>query len=353
MTHPHAAPEATPGDAAFLRAFAWTLVLLLAAVALLTLLVDPLGRFGTGLLPPAITADRDLKARLYRAQAATPRLVVLGSSRAKTLDPACFAAAGMGPAFNFAVNGASAQDLVAIGRFLGAASPGARQVLVVGLEPELLQGSIGLHRPLALSRALGGLLPELPREADASLAADLFGWQAVDAAARSLAARLSAPDRLPSERLEPSGVQHYPRVEAARRAGTWEARVAVEGSIPGILARYRSFDRLDAGSVAWLRQFLREARDAHDSVLAFVPPVHPLLARQAAGTSWPGLTQQAVLLLRTLEREGLLHYIPTDDLNDPGATPGDAWVDGLHFLAPVAAQVVQRLTGAPAACAVQ
>lgn len=349
MTHPHAAPEATPGDAAFLRAFAWTLALLLAAIALLTLLVDPLGRFGTGLVPPAITADRDLKARLYRALAAAPRLVVLGSSRSKTLAPACFAAAGEGPAFNFAVNGASAQDLVAIGRFLRAASPGVRQRLVVGLEPELLQGSVGLHRPLALSRALRGFLPELPGEADASLAADLFGWQAVQAALRSLGARLGAGDSLPAERLEPDGVQHYPRVEAARRGGTWDPRAAVEGSIPGVLARYRSFERLDGGSVAWLRQFLREAHDAGDSVIAFVPPVHPRLAREAAGTTWAGLSQEMVLLLQSLEREGLLRYVPTDDRT----MPDDAWVDGLHFLAPVAAQVVQRLTDAPAVCAVQ
>lgn len=353
MTHPHAAPEATPGDAAFLRAFAGTLALALVLLALLTTLVDPLGRFGTGLLPPVVTADRDRKAALYRALPAPPRLVLLGSSRSKTLDPACFTAAGEGPAFNFAVNGASAQDLVAIGRFLRAASPGTRQRLVVGLEPELLQGSVGLHRPLALSRALRPYLPELPGEADASLAADLFGWQAVEAAARSLVARLSAPDRLPSERLEPDGLQHYPRVEAARRDGSWDARAAVEGSIPGVLARYASFDRLDGGSVAWLRQFLREARAAGDSVIAFLPPVHPLLARQAEGTSWPALTRETLLLLRTLEREGLLRLVATDDLDLDGPAARDAWVDGLHFLAPVAAQLAQRLTGDPTACAVQ
>jgi hypothetical protein len=72
MTHPHAAPDPSPNDGPFLRSFLATLLALLALVAALVVLVDPVGRFGTGLLPPAVSADRDQKAAMLRALPAPP-----------------------------------------------------------------------------------------------------------------------------------------------------------------------------------------------------------------------------------------------------------------------------------------
>ncbi len=351
MTHPHAAPEPSAQDGPFVRSFLATLLALLAGVAALVVTVDPVGRFGTGLLPPAVSADRDQKAALLRALPAPPRTVILGSSRSKTLAPACVAALGSGPAFNFAVNGAATQDLVAIGRYLRARAPGAATTLLVGVEPELLQPSAGPHRPLTLSRALSPLLPEEPASSDATLAADLFGWQVVQGALQSVAAAVRAPSGPPEVALDPDGRQRYPRIESARAAGSFDAGSAVRASLPGILARYESFGRLDPLRISWLRQFLQEARVDGREVIAFIPPVHPDFARAAAGTAWRERTDETVLLLRSFEREGLLRFVPLDGLVD-GALAGD-YVDGIHFLAPVAARVVQRLLGAPEPCALQ
>lgn len=351
MTHPHAAPEPSPSDGPFIRSFLVTLLALVALVVAVVFAVDPVGRFGTGLLPPAVSADRDQKAALLRALPASPRIVILGSSRSKTLAPACVAALGGGPAFNFAVNGAATQDLVAIGRYLRARGPGTGMLLLVGVEPELLQPGAGPHRPLTLSRSLAPLLPEEAAASDATLAADLLGWQALQGALQSLLAALRAPAGLPETALDPDGRQRYPRIEAARAAETFDASAAVRGSLPGILARYESFGRLDPMRVSWLRQFLREARADRRQVIAFIPPVHPDFARAAAGTAWRKRTEETVLLLRGLEREGLLRYVPVEGVVD-SVLAGD-YVDGIHFLAPVAARVVQRLLGAPEPCALQ
>ena len=77
----------------------------------------------------------------------------------------------------------------------------------------------------------------------------------------------------------------------------------------------------------------------------------PLLSKKQRRTAWRERTEETVLLLRSFEREGLLRFVPLDGLVD-GALAGD-YVDGIHFLAPVAARVVQRLLGAPEPCALQ
>ena len=77
-----------------------------------------------------LSTNRDQKAAMLRALPAPPRVVILGSSRSKTLPPACVTALGGGPAFNFAVNGAATQDLVAIGRYLRARAPGGATTLL-------------------------------------------------------------------------------------------------------------------------------------------------------------------------------------------------------------------------------
>ena len=41
-------------------------------------------------------------------------VVLLGSSRSKTIAPDCLTPGGAGRGFNFAVNGAAAEDLVAV-----------------------------------------------------------------------------------------------------------------------------------------------------------------------------------------------------------------------------------------------
>lgn len=353
MTHPHAPPDPSPHDRDFLRVFFGSVAILLALVAGLVILTDPLGRFGTGLVAPVVAADRDQKAVLYRARVPLPESFVLGSSRSKTIAPACLQQLTGRPAFNFAVNGSGTEDLVAIFGYLRA-QPGSRlQTIFVGVDPEMLQGDGGVHRALEGSRFLA---PYAPNDATAkpgtSLGADLFGWQAVSAALRSISARLASGGGLPEFAVEADGLQRYPRAEAARELGNLPEHSAVLGSIPGILGRYESFPGLDSARVSYLRRFAREAHSAGIDLVVFIPPVHPAFERAAAGTAWTPRTEETVSLLRTLEREGLLRYVETRDL--VAASPDTTqFVDAIHFLGPVAATLAERLTGSPGHCALQ
>jgi hypothetical protein len=353
MTHPHSPPESTPQDGPFLRTFFVSLGLLLSATAASVLLIDPLGQFGTGLIPPVVSADRDQKAALYRGRVPAPQVVVLGSSRSKTIAPGCLEQLDGRPAFNLAVNGAGTEDLVAILRFL-LKTPGRRvETVFVGVDPEMMQGGDGVLRGLQTSRTLGRFAPGgASAGSRVALGAELFGWQVVSAAIRSVARRVGDHDSLPEFVLEPDGLQRYPRVEAALRMGTFPQHARVLGSIPGILGRYERFSALEPERVGYLKQFALEAKAAGVNLVAFIPPVHPAFMRAAAGTAWRERTEETVRLLRSLEGEGLLRYVETRPLLTATADTVH-FVDAIHFLAPAAATLAVALTGSPGRCAVQ
>ena len=112
-------------------------------MAALSWLVDPLAAFGTGLLPPAISADRDYKAGLYNRLPTPPSIVVIGSSRSKTIRPACINQLTGESAFNFGVNGAAAEDYLAIFRWLHRDPNSVVHEILLGVDPEALQDTEG------------------------------------------------------------------------------------------------------------------------------------------------------------------------------------------------------------------
>jgi hypothetical protein len=144
-------------------------------------------------------------------------------------------------------------------------------------------------------------------------------------------------------------MQRYPQEEEGLRQGTFPTAERVAGAIPGVLARYESFPRLDPDRVTLLRQFVTEAGEAGIAVTAFIPPVHPAFARAAERTAWRPRTAETVTLLRALEQEGRLRYIETQALE----VDTTQFVDAVHFLAPVASTVVGALVGQPDGCALQ
>jgi len=153
-SHLTRAIKASPRDGAFLRTFAATLVGLLVALALLVRVTDPFAAFGTGLVPPIVSADRDYKAALYRSRTPPPEVVLLGSSRIKTLRPGCVSALTGRPAFNFGVNAGVAEDFLAIFRFMRSQPRFEVREILLGAEPEAFTGDPSLGRALAQSRSL-------------------------------------------------------------------------------------------------------------------------------------------------------------------------------------------------------
>ena len=350
-SHLTRAVQASPRDKAFLRTFVGTLVGLLVALALLVRVTDPLAAFGTGLVPPIVSADRDYKAALYRARTPRPEVVLLGSSRIKTLRPDCVSALTGRPAFNFGVNAGVAEDFVAIFRFMRF-RPGFKvREILLGAEPEAFTGDPSFSRSLAQSRALGPFVSQVSSDPE-QLWADLWSQASALAAMRSVWHYGFDRERLPQEELEADGFQTRPLLDDEIRHGRFSQHSVVLASSHAVRSRYVAGAHLSPGRVALLHQLLQEARAAGVQVRAFVPPVHPALARDAAGTTLPGVTSELVAYLRSAEKQGLVHYVETRSLSD---FQGDStlYYDAIHMTPGNADRLLTAVYNGRGRCAVQ
>jgi hypothetical protein len=351
-THRHRDIESAPGDAAFLRVFAGAFAALALGLAALVRITDPLAAFGTGLLPPVVSADRDVKASLYRDAAAPPEVVVLGSSRVKTLRPACVTALTGRPAFNFGVNAGVAEDFVAILRFIRADTAGAVREILLGADPEAFTGEPGAGLALQSSRMLGRHAPVALATAAVATpaAADYLTLESVGAALRSLRRAIVLSDELPQEALAADGWQAHPRWDAELAAGTFPHAERIAGSVTSVSARYRRELALSPARLALLETFLREANAAGVEVTAFMPPVHPELSSSRAAPSLGSMTAAMDSVLRNADSRGLLRYVAPDQLiTDPAQ-----FYDAVHMMAPNGDAVLGAVYGhAGAGCALQ
>lgn len=335
-------------DKAFLRTFAASFLTLLAVLAGLVWTTDPFAAFGTGIVPPIVSADRDYKAALYRVRKPSPEVILLGSSRVKTLRPDCVTAITGRPAFNFGVNAGVAEDFLAIFRFLRT-QPGSRMSeILLGAEPEAFMGQ---HRPAqSRSRALASFLPQ-PTDPD-RVWTDLWSETSVRAALRSAWHHGVARRALPQEALRPDGFQVYPLWDDQIQRGDFPQHSRVLSSSGSIRSRFLGETRLSSRRLAQLAQLLREARAAGIRVTAFVPPVHPAFTRVAAGTPFERITDELVNVLREAERQGLMHYVETRSLSD---FSGDStlYYDAIHMTAGNADRLLAAVYRRGARCAVQ
>lgn len=350
-SHLTRAVPATPRDGDFLRVFAATLVGLLGGLALLVRVTDPLAVFGAGLVPPVVSADRDYKAALYRSRTPPPEVVLLGSSRIKTMRPGCVSGLTGRPAFNFGVNAGVAEDFLAIFRFMRSQPHFQVREVLLGAEPEAFTGDPLLGRALAESRALGPFVSHPARDPE-RLWSDLWSEASALAALRSVWHYGFDREKLPQEALEGDGFQTRPLLDDQIRKGRFAQHSVVLASSHAVRARYLAGAHLSPGRVAHLRALLEEARTAGVRVTAFVPPVHPALTRDAAGTALPGLTAELVGVLRSAEREGLIRYVETRSLGD---FQGDStlYYDAVHMTADNADRLVTEIYDGRGRCAVQ
>ena len=349
--HHHRDVYSSPQDRAFVRSFVGVFAGTIAALALLVWLTDPLATFGTNLVPPVVSADRDYKAALYRARSPEPEIVLLGSSRVKTLRPGCITALTSRPAFNFGVNAGTAEDFLAIFRFMRA-QPGFRvREIVLGAEPEAFVGEVGTNRALSESRVLAPFA-SFPTLGVRWNWADLLGEQAVTAAFRSVGHFAFHPDALPQEALAADGFQTHPRWDAELRLGVFPQQTRVAVSSRDVRSRYAGGISLSSSRLRELDRLLGEAKDARVRVTVFVPPVHPLLLHEAMGTALPSLTAQLVGVLRGAERKGLVRYAETRSLADFAGDPA-LYYDAIHMTAANADRLLAALYRKPTGCALQ
>jgi hypothetical protein len=125
--------------------------LLLAASAALNVVVNPFDIYESRWFEPIVLSTRRTKLTLYRERRPPPDVLLLGSSRSMTVDPAYIEERTARHAFNAAMHGAAARDYLAFARCL-TAEAGFPRVVVVGLGVEQFRGyfpAVEHHDPLA------------------------------------------------------------------------------------------------------------------------------------------------------------------------------------------------------------
>ncbi len=134
----------------FLRVLAIVFVLEGALLVSLNVVVNPRSEFPFDTFRPLIPNTHQIKIDLYEEYLDTdgpPEAVVLGTSRARRLDPASLEAQ-YGPTFNFAIEAAEIEDELAIWRWLVAQGDAPDRVLLL-LDLDQLRGGQAISLRLA------------------------------------------------------------------------------------------------------------------------------------------------------------------------------------------------------------
>jgi hypothetical protein len=305
--------------ASFLRGLLARASLLVFAAACLNYLVNPFGAYATRLFDPIALGTRGPKLSLYRLRRPAPAIVVLGSSRGFTLEPAYVEARTSRPAFNAAVHAGMPRDYLALARCFAAE----------GRFPALLIVGLGVEQMLREGRAVERLDPLAscqPGEASAAGVLrrhrGLLTLEETWASLRVLGLELTGRPA-PLYSFDPDGMvrggapRPLERAVAESLAGNWR---------PGIF----DVPALDPGVVGHVRGLLELSRDRGARVIVYLPPFHPTaLARYQDESNFPALRARLLEQLAAWAHQFPLIF---HDFTEPASFGGraDMFYDASH-----------------------
>jgi hypothetical protein len=248
----------------FVRGVAVRAVSLLAATACLNLSVNPFGSYGTHFFEPIVLTSRRPKLTLFRQQHPAPAIVVLGSSRSFTMEPAYIEARTSRSAFNAAVQGAAPHDYLDLARCFAAVQR-FPSTLIVGLGVEqLATPPASIH-----SDPMPDCSEPTGRSSSASIREyrGLLTLEEASASMRLLAIEL---------RGRPAPLYRFAADGSIRLSVIRPLDRAVDEALTGNW-RPSNFDvrTLNPESVDQMRQFLELCRERRANVVVYLPPYQP------------------------------------------------------------------------------
>jgi hypothetical protein len=325
----------------FVSLFLAVLAALGALVVTAGRVVDPRDDFGGGVCPQVTMDSRRDRMRLFKDYAATGGVggLILGSSRSMKLDPKELESRLGVRFFNFSVDSARAEDLLAIYRWVRRQGVTPRY-LVVGLDVEALhdgeasdprlQENGELLAALRSDVRSAGPLARFVRAAGRYKA--MFTAAYVEDLARAVArcVRPSSAKR-PLTVLDRDGYLHYVKLERERAAGVFDVDRQISDTLEGYVGRFRDMHELSPRRRQDLETLVREAKADGVTVKVWLTTLHPRTAEYLSER-----TVYADLLSRTrayLARLGDTYGIDVYDYSSPARYGGSltGWYDGAHI----------------------
>ena len=328
--------------------------LVLAHIALMVV-IDPRGDFGTGLFPSVVYDARAQKLALFQAFRGRGPVegLVLGSSRAMKLRPSELEARRGSRFFNFAVEGARPDDMLAIYAWVrhGGSRPKA---VFVGLDVESLIVVDDLHWKLEQNGALLGAhaealgtIPSQWARAQTKVGAYkrtlTFGY--LRDASVAVRVRLQPAANLLNAAFESDGYFRYPRWEVERRQGRSPFTATMNDCLTGHAHNYEIAGQgMRPLHVRRLEELIRQMRADGTHVTVWLTGVHPETVEYLKQrTSYAARLEEARALLASLRAR---YGIDVHDLSDLKSYDGTAggWYDCGHVDEDNARLIAEALT---------
>ena len=235
----------------------------LGLVASLNVVVNPFGSYATHLFEPMVLHSRADKLRLLDA-APPPDVVILGSSASFAMAPEQIRRRTGLSAFNASVHGGTPRDYHALLRHLEERGVWPKVVLVaLSFEQLRPTARVGFEPGDPLTRYVS----QEPRPAFAAAAASLLAADQTESSFRRLRASVEGEVPPPAYHFAADGLGSFTRppslVLTERPGGNPEL----------------TFPDIDDGQWRHLQAVLDSCRARGTRVVAFLPPLHPELAR--------------------------------------------------------------------------
>jgi len=329
-----------------------TFVLTLAGLALLygfvIQTVDPRGDFSRRPMAGVVLDAQAEKVKIFGAYATRGPVdgLILGSSRSMKIDPQALEPQTGLRFFNFAIEGARAEDYGALYRWVRAQGVRPRAI-VIGLDVEALHSDDRPEprQPLPGTGTAGaGTVSSvfhqwLAREKKA------FGASYLGDGIRAVAL-LPWSSRLPYYAFGPDGYLRYPQFEAQRERGTFDLEGRISDCLTLYLERFQGMTGLSRGRQAALEEVVREARSEGARVIIWLTTLHPrtvdYLTRR---TPYAELVARAGAYAASLARDPGVRVLDLSSADRYGAT-ASGWYDCGHIDEDNAARVTALLAAA-------
>ncbi|MCW2962645.1 MAG: hypothetical protein JWM90_3032 [Thermoleophilia bacterium] len=341
-------------------------VVLLAAVAGFNAWMDTTGTLGTGQVDPIAALPRDRAAKVTLVERVdSPELVVLGSSRAKRLDPRELGPAGA-RGVNAAAVGADLLEARVLTRWLADRVSGERPFphLVVGVDVEQFRSSSLRESGMLAVPEVADVAREEARadgDGDAPLLPLLDDLLLTWSATRTSIAAAFEREQLEREAAraaeDPNEITRTQPVDlfdghgllrSDARFAKASVRTAVAAQLPRELTvtvsdyqgRYRGFGaEPSADAFADFRAMIEIAREQGDTPLIYLTPMHPSVQAALRPLQREARRQAVLEFLRSEEAKGGFRFVDCS-LDCVGDDPL-LWSDGVH-LTPAGARVLAR-----------